>query len=216
MEDERLGLRAAETAVRADQLLERGDLAELGVVLAEQQQVGRMDHRVLALEAHDRVRPEQLGRVLALDLVLVEEARALRAEDDRAELLRADQQQPDARVCRDRGDEPGWSSSSSSTVSRWSCPVNQTRPRLPEPTTAMVVGSAIGGSSSTSSRLTVPSASVLLAQGGRATLGPTPLLAVISDSSALTKVDPSALVLDWMIVARPPISSRMYSPRLTP
>ena len=62
----------------------------------------------------------------------------------------------------------------------------------------------------------MPSASVLLARAARATLGPTPLLDVISDRSAFTKVDPSALVLDWTIVARPPISSRMYSPRLTP
>ena len=57
----------AEAAVRADQLLERGHLAELRVVLAEQQQVRRVGHRVLALQAHDRVRSEQLRRVLALD-----------------------------------------------------------------------------------------------------------------------------------------------------
>ena len=105
VEDERLGLRAAEAAVRADELLERGDLAELGVVLAEQQQVRRVDHLVLALEAHDRVRPEQGRRVLALDPVLVEVARPVRPEDDRAVRLRADQQQPDARMGRDRGDE---------------------------------------------------------------------------------------------------------------
>ena len=35
-------LRPAEAAVPADQLLERGDLAELGVVLAEEQQVRRV------------------------------------------------------------------------------------------------------------------------------------------------------------------------------
>ena len=39
---------------------------------------------------------------------------------------------------------PGWSSSSSSTVRRWSWPVNQTRPRLPEPTTAIGAGIGFG------------------------------------------------------------------------
>ena len=47
-------------------------------------------------------------------------------------------------------------SSSSSTVSRWSWPVNQTSPRLPEPTTAIVDSSAGGGISSWS-RSTTPS-----------------------------------------------------------
>src|SRR5688572_2539427 len=55
MEDERLRLRAAETAVGADQLFEGRHLAELWVVLTEQQQVWRVGHRVLALQAHDRV-----------------------------------------------------------------------------------------------------------------------------------------------------------------
>ena len=61
-------------------------------------------------------------------------------------------------------DEVGWSSSSSSRVSRWSCPVNQTSPRLPEPTTAIVDSSAGGGISS-SSRSTTPSVR-LAGEGG--------------------------------------------------
>ena len=129
--------------MRADQLLERGHLAELRVVLAEEQQVRGVGHRVLALEAHDRVRAEQRRRVLALDPVLVEVAHALRAEDDRAELLRADHAaSPTPGWAATAATRPGWSSSSSSTVRRWSCPVNQTSPRLPEPTTAIVDASA--------------------------------------------------------------------------
>src|SRR6478672_5419725 len=72
MEDEGLRLEATETAVRADELLEGRDLAHLRVVLAQEQQVRRVGHRVLALEAHDRVRAEDHRRVLALDAVLVE------------------------------------------------------------------------------------------------------------------------------------------------
>ena len=72
------GLRTAQAAVRADELLERRDLAHLRVVLAEQEQVRRVGHRVLALEAHDRVLAEEGRRVLALDPVLVEIADALR------------------------------------------------------------------------------------------------------------------------------------------
>ena len=32
----------------------------------------------------------------------------------------------------------------------------------------------------------------------------------------LTNIEPSAFDVDWTTVARPPISSRMYSPRLLP
>ena len=108
---------------------------------------------------------------------------------------------------------PGWSVSSSSTVSRWSLPVNQTSPRLPDPTTAIADSSAAGGGSSSASRLTTPSV-VLLDSAARATVGPTPLAFVISERKALTNIEPSAFDVDWTTVARPPISSRMYSPRL--
>src|SRR5436190_2856979 len=105
VEDERLGLRPAEPAVRADELLERGDLPELGYLLTEQQQVRRMGHRVLAPQAHDRVWPEQSRRILTLDLVSVEEPRPVGAEHDRAELPRAHHQHRDAGVRGDRRDE---------------------------------------------------------------------------------------------------------------
>ena len=176
MEDERLRLRPAEATVRADQLLERGHFAEHRVVLAEQQQVGGVDHGVLALEAHDRVRAEQGRRVLALDPVLVEEARPIRAEDHGPELLRADSSSPDARVGRDRGDESRVELLE--LLDRESVVVPG-EPHQPEIARAddrdrRRIGDG-GGSSSTSSRLTVPSASVLLASAARATVGPTPL-----------------------------------------
>ena len=91
--------------MRPDELLERRHLAELGVVLAEQQQVRRVGHLVRALEAHDRMRAEQGRRILAIDPVLVEEARAVGAEDDGATRLRADEEHRDAGMGRDGRDE---------------------------------------------------------------------------------------------------------------
>ena len=73
--------------------------------------------------------------------------------------------------------------------------MNQTRPRLPEPTTAIVDSSAGGGTSSWS-RSTTPSV-VRLARAARATVGPTPLLRVTSDRNELTNVEPSACVSVW-------------------
>ena len=57
---------------------------------------------------------------------------------------------------------------------------------------------------------------VFLARAARATVGPTPWLRVISERKELTKVDPSALVVVSMTVARPLIRSRTTSPRLCP
>src|SRR6185369_4340842 len=56
--------------------------------------------------SRSKARTRRSCSVLAFDLVLIEEARAIRAEDDGAEFFRADQQQPDPRVRSDRGDEP--------------------------------------------------------------------------------------------------------------
>ena len=63
-----MGLRAAEPAVRADLVLERGDLLELGVVAAVDHQVG---DRAVAVDLGDllaRARAERLERVVADDL----------------------------------------------------------------------------------------------------------------------------------------------------
>src|SRR4029079_15512818 len=95
-----------------------------------------------------------------------------------------------------------------------SLPVNQTSPRLPEPTTAIDDSSATAGCSS-ASRSTTPSV-VRPDRAALATDGPTPLAFVISERNALTNIEPSAFDVDWTTVARPPISSRMYSPRLLP
>src|SRR4029079_11511082 len=67
VEDERPRLEPTQPTVRADQLLERSDLAELRVILADEQQIRRVLHRVLAAEAEERVGSERLRRVLALD-----------------------------------------------------------------------------------------------------------------------------------------------------
>ncbi len=215
VEDEGLGLRPTEAAVRADELLERGHLAELRVVLAEQQQVRGVGHRVLALEAHDRVRPEDRRRVLAFDPVLVEEPGALRSEDDRAEGLRADEQHPDTGMRRDRRDE--------TRVQLLELLHREAVIVSGEPDQAQVPradhrdrrGIGDGRSPPPRSRSTTPSR-VRLARAARATVGPTPLLCVISDNSELTNVEPSALVFVSMRVARPLMSPRTNSPRLTP
>ena len=134
MEDERLGLRPAEAAVRPDELLERRDLAERRVVLADQQQVRRVLHLVLAPHAQQGVRPERRHRVLALDLAVVEVDDPVVADDHRPSITRLDQQHRDARMGGQRRDQARDArSSSSSSVSRWSLPVNQIRPRLPGP-----------------------------------------------------------------------------------
>ena len=92
---------------------------------------------------------EQRRRVLALDPVLVEDSGRPSA---RRRPRRAPSSGPSAArrpgCAASVATSSGWSSSSSSTVSRWSWPVNQTSPRLPEPTTAIVDSSAGGGISS--------------------------------------------------------------------
>ena len=82
--------------MRANQLLERGDFAKLRIVLTDEQQIGRVGHCVLALEAHHGVRPEQLSRVFADDPVLVKVARAPRTENDCAVSEGAHEQHRDA------------------------------------------------------------------------------------------------------------------------
>ena len=90
----------------ADQLFECRHLAELRIVLTEQQQVRRVGHRVLALQAHDRVRSEELRRVLAFDAILVEVPGALRAEDHGPVLPRSNHHQAHAWMRGDRGHQP--------------------------------------------------------------------------------------------------------------
>ena len=84
VEDERLGLRATKATVRADQLLECRHFAHDRVVHAEQEEIRRMGHRILALQAHDRMRAEDRRRILTFDPVLVEVAHGRRPEGDGA------------------------------------------------------------------------------------------------------------------------------------
>jgi hypothetical protein len=58
IQDEGLGLRSSQATARPAEVFERGALAELRVELADQQQVGRVRHRVLAFQAHHRVPTE--------------------------------------------------------------------------------------------------------------------------------------------------------------
>src|SRR3954451_25200262 len=98
MQDERPRLRAAQAAVEADELLEGAALVEHGVIEAADHEVGHVREAVGALEMARRGSGEGRERVLALDALLVEVARAARAEDDGAVLARAHEQPADMRV----------------------------------------------------------------------------------------------------------------------
>ena len=78
------GLEPAEAPVRADLLLERRDLTHARVVLADEEQVWRVDHAVFVLQAHDRMRAEERRRVLTFDAILFEISDTIGPEDDRA------------------------------------------------------------------------------------------------------------------------------------
>ena len=119
----------------------------------------------------------------------------VRPEDDRAVLLRADQQQPDAGMGGDRRDE--------ARMELLELLDRQPMVVAGEPDEAEVAGAddrdrrrhrRRPDSSSSASRSTTPSV-VLLARAARATVGPTPLLWVISDRNEFTKIEPSALRL---------------------
>ena len=77
VEDERLGLRAAEAAVERDQLLEGAALVEVGVVEGADHDVGDVREPVRAEQVPRRVRREVRERVLALDPSVVQEVRPL-------------------------------------------------------------------------------------------------------------------------------------------
>ena len=74
MEDERVGLRPAQRAVRTDLMLEGGDLVELGVVAAVDHQVGDRAVAIDLADLDNGVGPERLQRVVAVDLASVQVA----------------------------------------------------------------------------------------------------------------------------------------------
>ena len=105
VQDEGEALRPAHAAVRADQLLEGGDLAELRPEGAVDHQVGAVREAVGAPQVVGGVGAEGRQRVLALDPALVEEVDARRADRDRAVALRADQDEADPGVLAERREQ---------------------------------------------------------------------------------------------------------------
>ena len=105
MQQERLGLLATEPAVEPDQLLEGGALVGVRVVEAVDEDVGGVDERARAAEVVGAVRAERGERVLALDAVVDEVADAAAADRQRAEFLGVDEDEPDARMFGEAGEE---------------------------------------------------------------------------------------------------------------
>src|SRR5207247_6190137 len=82
MEEKRLRLRAAEAAVRADELLERGHLTRLGVEAAVAEDVRDVAESVRPSQVRRRVLTVAGKRILPLDHVTVEPVDPPRAEPD--------------------------------------------------------------------------------------------------------------------------------------
>ena len=97
-EDEWSGLRATESAVEGDQLLERAALVELGVIEAADHDVGDVRESIRALQVPGRRRRERGQGIVTIDATLVEVVGARRAEDDRPVFGRANEQPADVGV----------------------------------------------------------------------------------------------------------------------
>src|SRR5438477_4190481 len=85
-EDERERMAPAHLAMRADELLEGGDLLGVGRVSGVDEHVGAVREPVGPAHVGRRIRTEWRERILALDELLIEEVLATRAEDDRSAL----------------------------------------------------------------------------------------------------------------------------------
>ena len=106
VEQERVGLGAAESAVGADLVLEGGDLFQVGVVAAVDHQVG--DRRV-AVDLGDLLAgsgTEWCQRILADHVARRQIEAAAVAEDDRRAGRLADEDEPDLRMGRQPRDQP--------------------------------------------------------------------------------------------------------------
>ena len=148
--------RPSEAAMRSDQLLECRDLAHARVVLAEQQQVGRVGIASSRLRLMTVCAPKtwsgprlRCGPRPGSGRRFGPKTTAPRSRRRTSSIPR-----PGARPASRPG--RGGAPRAPRAVRRWSWPVNQTRPRLPEPTTAIADSSAGGGMSS-GSRSTTPS-----------------------------------------------------------
>ena len=107
VEDEGSGLRAAESAVEGDQLLECAALFEVRVVEAVDHDVGDVLESVGAPQVRGGVGGEGLQRVLAVDPAALQVVGAVRADGDRAVLGGVNQQEADVRVSAERSDQVG-------------------------------------------------------------------------------------------------------------
>ena len=107
VQEERMGLRPADAAVRADLVLERGDLDEVGVVAAVDHQIG--DRRV-AIDLADLLAgpgTERQQRIDADHAAGGEVEAALVAEHDRRAIVLPHEHEPDLRVAGESADQPG-------------------------------------------------------------------------------------------------------------
>ena len=124
-------LRAAQPAVRADQLLERRDLARCRVEQADA--TGRRSGPSRRARRPRRARPPYwaTGRSPSTS-ALAEVARARRPDHDGPCPSERTMQRADARVLGERLDQPGYVASSVSSVTRPGSRGKYTRPRLPD------------------------------------------------------------------------------------
>ena len=91
--------------MRADELLERGDLLRLGIEEADDRDIAHVVDRVEALEGGDGVLTVDRERVLALDAALFDEVDAVPADADEAVRGGADHEDADAGMVREGLDE---------------------------------------------------------------------------------------------------------------
>ena len=99
-------LPATETAVRADLLLERGDLAGFPIELADDHEVATVRHRVEPRESGRGVRAERRDRIETIDATLIEVAHPTGAHHERPVALRAHHHQADAGMTPQPIDQP--------------------------------------------------------------------------------------------------------------
>src|ERR671910_504708 len=104
-EHERVRLRSAQTSVRADEFLKGSHLSGLRPVGAVHHDIGAIRETVSAFDVPGRIRTEGRKRVLSFHAIFVEKVEALLADDDRPALLGASEQETDARMIPQRGDE---------------------------------------------------------------------------------------------------------------
>jgi hypothetical protein len=107
VQHERMRLRPAHSAVRADQLLERGHLTGLVPVGAVEHQVGAMREGVGAAQVLGGVRSEGGKRIRSLDPAGVEVVHAVLADRERAVARGAHHHEGDAGVVAQLRQQPG-------------------------------------------------------------------------------------------------------------